>query len=379
MSNDDLDNSNQADQVYSDTDIGTTKGPIKYSASKDIPAKYTPTVVDPLGNNFAYAILYALVLLICGFSLFETAWGLIPIFAFTGSTIFLVAAWSVLGSGPYWKRMLIAHLIGTIPAIGLMIPALSSTFLRNTGDANVVLGIAISVVPLSLGAQMVFWFLRGVLGWQLVPRGRTREVAYTIRDIFVVTFIVAATLGVAQFYATTVANGTMNDWAQTETVELDENGEIVYDQNGDMVFREMDVEEQQAERNQNEQMVRSSTLMGFAFSLVMASVLTAVSVPILPRLFLSGSAGDGCGAVAVYLFIVASIPLGLFFVIGSVFGGMPDINMVSYGIFSVLAVVFGFGLAVWMPLLSSREKGVQLITNSRIKQIENESAKKIAD
>lgn len=321
------------------------------------------------GQYLPYACFYAVMMSICGAAVTTTPWALIPIFACVASIIFMVAAWSVLGPGSYLKRMLVAHLIGAIPAVGLAIPFIVTLISERYYSGEFVVSLGLGVIPLSVGAQLTFWFFRGVLGWQLVPKGKSREVAYNIRDIFIVTFLCAGCLGAAQLSVFMTLN-SRNYVARDTVPDLGEDGTISYDSSGAVKMRSMSEEEIQVTQAQLNASMRRSFFISYGVTFLVAAFITVVSLPVLTRLFFSEDVQTGCGFASLYLFVVALVPIGIVIGIGSFFGGAPPIDVVVATAFWFLVSVFGYGMAVWLPLLSSREIGVQLVTNRRAKLTE---------
>ncbi len=110
----------------------------------------------------------------------------------------LLAAWLVWSDAPFSRRFLwhwiIAGCLWCIWLVGLALGASPKQF-REVGFT-----VALTVPVVSLGAQFPFWVARLLFGWRLVrtTAAPAREQPLSIRDLFLATFLVAASFAVAR-------------------------------------------------------------------------------------------------------------------------------------------------------------------------------------
>jgi hypothetical protein len=114
--------------------------------------------------------------------------------AFVGiifSQLGLLGAWASLASGPWWKR-LIGVVVG-VSYLGLLL-AIGIHDISSETFSIVVFTTTTVVIPL-----LIARFFRVVVQSDSSPTGFVRSVQFSIRDMLVVTFIVACLLSVAKW------------------------------------------------------------------------------------------------------------------------------------------------------------------------------------
>ncbi len=295
----------------------------------------------------AIAYAFGLFVAVCGLS--ESPLAAVFIFPIVLSTVVLTAAWSVFGPGNYFQRLFFAHLVGTIPAIGLMagsvVMMLSNGVISfNDSFIGVLVG-ALSIAPLSLAAQLPFWFFRGCFGWQFVLGDGKPELPFNLKDIFALTFMFALSFAVPQlvFNATNARYNNFADF-EHETVEVtNPDGTTTYER------RKISEEEAQIRRAEMQQMMQQSSLMGYGMMMVFVFIGTSMCIPVLLFVFRSKEQSTGCAYTALYAFALAVIPLMLILV-----GGGPFIGEAIFYIGFTFALCGG-GLVI--PFAISREAG----------------------
>ncbi len=304
---------------------------------------------------------YAIVLFFCMLAMVEPMLaGLFPLFACAWSTIFLVALWSVFGPGNYLKRMLWAHLMGALPGLALILGSLWFWIIdRGTFDdywTGLVM-ILISVVPVSLGAQLPFWFFRGLFGWQLVYRDSRPARSFCLRDIFVLTFVFAFCFSVPQIAVNLGSSSHDHDGLPRDGMTITEL-KIQPDGSYKPVKRELtasDVDQLRRE-NQGEQM-ESYAIYGSI--MLLSFVVSLLSAPVVLFVFRSPEAATGCGFTAIYVFCLWLIPIAIITIASNGLGEEPKFFL-YLGLLLTLSVG---GFAV--PLTVSRETGFQLTSSKR--------------
>ena len=324
------------------------------------PATNSSPPPEPYQCLLGFAILYAILLFLCALGMGNSIAPFFPMAAGVYSTVLLLALWSVFGPGNYLKRLFWAHLIGAIPALGLTLGVYAVSNDQGSEFGNIWSALVIpliSVVPISLGAQLPFWFFRSLFGWQLVNRGQHPERSFDLRDVFVLTFLFAFSFAVPQMSVNLQwrANGSDNfDQDQRITVS-----KRVVQSDGrstpvDRVLTKEDVAEHQREQRQRDQMV-SYAIHGR--HVVGAVGVTLLSIPIVLFVFRSKVTASGCALTGLYVFgiwsvIIASTAIG--------FGGLPPEVLLYLGVLLALCAC-----AVAVPLVVARETGLQLTSPKR--------------
>ncbi len=320
--------------------------PIPAAAIKQIPRN--DTWENPRSHLIFFAIAYAIVLFlsVCAFD--QTPVLSVFIFPIILSTVVLTAAWSVFGPGNYFQRLFSAHLVGIIPALGMLAGVFVMTLNDSSMDfadaSTISLVAALSIAPLSLAAQLPFWFFRGCFGWQFVLGAGKPELPFNLKDIFAITFMFALSFAVPQLVlnATQTENDYNRGMGYVEVTQPD--GSTTYEEK--LVFDET----AGSRRSEMRQMMRQRSLMGYAMMMAFVFVGTFVCFPFMLFVFRSSSQSTGCGYNALY----ALIPL--IFVAGFNSVGMGMGASIFYFAFTV--ALCGAGLAI--PFAISRKAGFVL-------------------
>ena len=122
------------------------------------------------------------------------------------ATVFIAAAWAVLGPGSYLKRLFWTHLFTTVVGVGYF-AGLIATMPDHAWDNGswVVLTqlklFLFGIAPISLAAQLPFWFFRAIFGWQFTFGSSPPTKSFSLRDIFVFTFLAALSFAGPQLAA----------------------------------------------------------------------------------------------------------------------------------------------------------------------------------
>ena len=299
----------------------------------------------------AIAYAFGLFVSVCGLS--ESPFAGVFVFPIILSTVVLTAVWSVFGPGNYFQRLFWAHLVGVIPAIGMMagvvVMMLSNGFSSFNDSLTGVLVGALSIAPLSLAAQLPFWFFRGCFGWQFVLGDGKPELPFNLKDIFALTFMFALSFAVPQLVLN-ATNARYNNFANFEYESVE-----VTNPDGSISFERKKISEEAANirRAEMQQMMQQSSLMGYGIMMVFVFIGTSMCIPVLLFVFRSKEQSTGCAYTALYAFGLAVIPLMLVLAVG----GGPR---VGEGIFYIgfTFALCGGGLAI--PFAISREAGFVL-------------------
>ena len=300
----------------------------------------------------AIAYAFGLFVSVCGLS--ESPFAGVFVFPIILSTVVLTAVWSVFGPGNYFQRLFWAHLVGVIPAIGMMagvvVMMLSNGFSSFNDSLTGVLVGALSIAPLSLAAQLPFWFFRGCFGWQFVLGDGKPELPFNLKDIFALTFMFALSFAVPQLVLN-ATNARYNNFANFEYESVE-----VTNPDGSISFERKKISEEAANirRAEMQQMMQQSSLMGYGIMMVFVFIGTSMCIPVLLFVFRSKEQSTGCGYTALYTFGLAVIPL-LMLVLAA--GGGPNIGEGIFYIGFTFALCGG-GLAI--PFAISREAGFVL-------------------
>lgn len=308
------------------------------------------------GGHVWLAVLYALFILVFSQDFGLISLAIVPIACLVSATIFMMAVWSALGPGSYLKRLLVAHLIGAVPVVGLCGPMFFKAAYGLGGfEYGTLVPLLLMVLPASLGAQLPFWFLRTVRGWQLVPRGQLAEAAFNLKDIFVGTLLIGACLAIAQWSISFASQSIPERLGSILAPEFDSNGQPTDE------YKIVGAMENQAElRAQYSKNTRKLLVNSNLIAIGVACFVASVFAPVLPRMF-HNKDQPGCGSFGLYLVVLAAVQVVIVNVLVAISGGF-DLSMLFGSMFSSLVVHFVFALAVWAPLLTLRYQGIQLFT-----------------
>lgn len=110
----------------------------------------------------------------------------------------LLAAWLAWGDQPFWRRLR-RHWI--VVAILYLVWAGGLAVSRPSEFASTSAFVGLSVPLVSMAAQMPLWIARQTFGWRLVhgdPKHDAGHARLSIRDLMMVTLLVALTLALAR-------------------------------------------------------------------------------------------------------------------------------------------------------------------------------------
>lgn len=297
-----------------------------------------------------FSLAYAIVLFFC---ILLTGSFIAPMFligAGVYATVILIAIWSVFGAGPYWKRLLLSHLVGAIPITGVGLGCLTLA----AGNMNMVdeelwyvlvIGI-ISVVPTTMAAQIPFWFLRGFFGWQLVVPGDRPERAFSLQDVFVLTFVFALCFAVPQTSS------------KIQAILMGDVDGLVATIDGETAPQIEEFNRRQRARQLSRQ---RDAYAGYGAYALAVTIISLISVPILMFVFRVQETTTGCafsGLYALGFWLICASP---FLMMGP--GGGGDQLFVYLGIPIALSVG-----ALAVPLMVTREMGFRLTSVRRFQR-----------
>ena len=281
-----------------------------------------------------------------------------PLVSITLSSLILVAIWSVFGPGSYLKRLFWSHLTGLIVAAGLGFGFLTFSWGQSGfDDTDLAFAIALGLIalpPLSLAAQLPFWFFRVFFGWQFVFGDRPPRQSYTLRDIFSVTFLFALSFAIPQI-AVNLQKGLYDDFnPRVEWVEVSHpDGSVTFEER-----ERTDQEEISAAQKEHDTNVRFRTLMGFAGSAIYVFLITLFGFPVLLFVFLTKEIPYGCVATAVY-------GLSLLFCFIMFVAILSGGGALGEGFLHMGFAISCFGAALSIPLSVSRAMGFRLTSPKR--------------
>ena len=258
----------------------------------------------------------------------------IPLLAACGTTIFCTAAWSVLGPGDYVCRMSQAHRYAAFPTVGLVLGVAIAYSVHEAANINEFAVVAIACilgsVVVSVSSQLVFWIFRSLFGWQLVWKYSPLDTPFQLKDIFVVTALIAFCLAAPQIIASVLINMAGRDHVAEP--------QIPFEGSADM----MTYDEQVIVYPWNKQRLYAAygSISAFTF------VSTLLSVPIMAWLIRPHHGQPkGCAPAAFYVMCGSSVfvlaPTGIFFI--------PLIGAYAATLAFPLCEAFNMGLRLTSP------------------------------
>lgn len=240
---------------------------------------------------------------------------------------FVGSVWAVFGPGSYLKRLIWAHLLVGIVGLG----HLAGFTLMAWGDvgfelfSTLIQYILFGVAGVSFAAQIPLWFFRLFFGLQFTFRSSPPVESFSLRDIFVFTFLVAIGFAGAQMAANLAMPKELIE-EMSDVGALDGALELERTVRFDMLFRYATV-----------------GLWSFGISLL--------SLPIVPLTFRTKELG--CLLTAAYTFVlfvllvlICSI-LTMWFFVGAI---------------AIIGIYAGM---VSIALTASRKQGFQLTSPRR--------------
>ena len=315
---------------------------------------------NPHSHMIFLAILYGFILFLGVCAAEATPFSVVFIFPAVLSTVVLTAAWSVLGPGNYFQRLFWSHLVGVIPALGLLAGFFVMTLNRSyMGTDDLFLGFAIgalSIAPISLGAQLPFWFFRGFFGWQFVLGNENPSMPFNLKDIFAITFVFALCFAVPQI-AYNIQSAVYQRGSYVDNVRhvpvTQPDGSVEYEEE---LLTPIEVKQQESLFRQQ---MQQTAMMSYAFATGLVFVGTLFCVPVLLFTFRSRERATGCGITALYVFALSLLPLSMIVIFT---GGGADLGEAVF-YFLLTFALCGAGLAV--PFTISREAGFILTSPKR--------------
>ena len=204
----------------------------------------------------------------------------------------------------------------------------------------------------SLAAQLPFWFLRFFFGWQFVLGQSEPRESFSLRDIFVFTFLCAF-----GFAAPQIASNLMPDTIGYSTDSY-ERIERIEHPDGSVEYESVvltDPEEIELWRREQRQRNRYQMSMGFASTGATAFVISLLSLPTVIMMFKSQEVGTGCAFILAY----AGVWFVLFIIVVLVFaGGFGPGGAEAFGyLFFVLA---SYATCIGGSIAISRDHGFRL-------------------
>jgi len=252
------------------------------------------------------------------------------------STPFLTGMWAVFGQGSYLKRLLLSHAVAMIVGVG----ALTAMAIVISSDGFFELEellVPISFVPLiSIGAQLPFWFFRGCFGWQLLNSGDEPEVAFKIRDLFVLMFVFAIAISLPQIAL-----------SSQPFYDIDYSFEI---ESGEMT-------EEEAERNMRDQrmMTQRTNAVALAITPAYSFVVNLLAFPFVLFGFRTKEVDEGC----LFNFLYACAFFGATAVlIGLLSQGQAPGEVFGYMLLTFAAITAAIGI----PIAVTRSNGFKLVS-----------------
>ena len=285
------------------------------------------------------------------------------IVAMAFATVFLTAAWAVLGPGSYLKRLFWSHLVAMIVGTGYLVGFLAISVGSNDLNTKFVFEplkfILLGIPTVSLAAQLPFWFFRFFFGWQFTFGLLPPAESFSIRDIFVFTFLAALAFSGPQMVANTVQQSSWFDPTMSFEEVLQPDGTTSWEE---VTITDQAKIDQRLREHKRDQRLRF--MLAYAAAAAYGFAISLLSLPIFLFVFRSKNPEVGCGLTAGYAFgwlllvvggLVAFAPVGA---PGEIFGYLGCF-LLSYG--AIVSIIF----------VCSRNTGFRLTSRRRFKR-ENE-------
>ena len=311
------------------------------------------------------ALLYSLFLFLFTVGMESGPIVLIPIFSGVAATVVLVSYWSAYGTGSYLKRCFFAHLVGSIPAIGLLLGVLIMAISNNNDATEVFHGgivLVLGVIPASVGGQFPHWIIRGLSGLQFVWKDDPIGQAFNLRDIFAITFVCALCFAIPQV--------AFNSVEQNPTWFVNSNPNYITktDEKGNIEYVRAETEKELTEaRRQARKNMLFATYWGYGTAFVVSLIGSAISIPILWFVFRLKDGSTGC----LFAFLYAG-GTGLLVVI--VIGLVARGNVPGQAVMSLLTLTTVLCAAIALPLVAMRESGFRF-NSPRSKQVASDQGR----
>ena len=250
------------------------------------------------------------------------------------ATAFVGSVWAVFGPGSYLKRLFWSHLFIGVVGLG----HLAGFTLMAWGDIGFdffyepIQFLLFGVPVVSFAAQIPLWFFRFFFGWQFTFGSSPPVESFSLRDIFVFTFLAA--IGFA---------GTQMAANQVIEQERPEGLHSVAELDGPVTDRKLVAEK----RLEFEREIRFEVLFGYATVGMWSFGISLLSLPVVFFMLRSKEFVTGCLLTVAYTFIC--------FVLLALTIGFPEEFIMNIGIY----VVF-YAVLVSIAFTASREEGFQL-------------------
>ena len=278
------------------------------------------------------------------------------------TTVFLAAAWAVLGPGSYLRRLVWSHILAIVVALGYFAGLLAIVPENNfwngswTGLTPVTFFLA-GIAPVSLAAQLPFWFFRLLFGWQFTLGSSPPAQSFSLLDIFVFTFVAALSFAGPQMASNQIKTATWFD--PTSSYE-----EVTHP-DGSTTWEEVLITDQQVIadrlREHNQQIRAGISSSYFAFAMY-AFFFSLLSFPAVPFIFRPEETSIGCSLMFAYVSAWCILVTGSISVIATYLGGrMPPVEVFV----NILFFVFVCGGLPSIFLAMSRSNGFRLTSPHR--------------
>ena len=217
------------------------------------------------------------------------------------------------------------------------------------------LTITLATVPLlSVAAQLPFWILRASLGWQFLAEGQTPVTGFSLRDIFLATFVCAIAMGAPQFAINRLADDTVKQRAEIyRAYQMNQTDGTVENPTSDPTAG---AEEFLREQRRFISSRYWSSIMGISMTIF---VINCFTIPVLLFTFRSKEPEAGCLYISLYAGGIFCALLVFLAAVSIIFGGgLPP--MIAEPIF-YFGSAFGTAfVALAGPLLVFRNSDLKL-------------------
>ena len=250
-------------------------------------------------------------------------------------------------------------IVGTGYLVGLLAISVDRNDLNTKFVFEPLKFILLGIPTVSLAAQLPFWFFRFFFGWQfsfgLLPPAES----FSIRDIFVFTFLAALAFSGPQMVANTVQQSSWFDPTMSFEEVLQPDGTTSWEE---VTITDQAKIDQRLREHKRDQRLRF--MLAYAAAAAYGFAISLLSLPIFLFVFRSKNPEVGCGLSAGYAFgwlllvvggLVAFAPVGA---PGEIFGYLGCF-LLSYG--AIVSIIF----------VCSRNTGFRLTSRRRFKR-ENE-------
>lgn len=277
------------------------------------------------------------------------------------TTIFIAAAWAVLGPESYLKRLYWTHLLVAIVGLGYFAGLLGILPAHAWNDSPTgltpVMLFVFGIAPISFAAQLPFWFFRAFFGWQFTFGSSPPAESFSLRDIFVFTFLAAMSFAGPQMAAKQIELPSGYDPAYSFEEVTQPDGTSNWER---VVTTDQQVINERLLNHRRQ--THSRIFFGYFVAAAWAFAISLLSFPAILLTFRPQETSSGCGLMVGYVLAWSILLTALTF---SLFGGggPPGEIVATYVFF-----LFAYGGLISILLTMSRGNGFRLTSHRRYRK-----------